>query len=98
MCKRTEEVGPRVGSNAIDTLPGQAPTRCQPFYGYSEKLSHFNCLLRHASGYGGPILVLNPQGPYRGILSRSLLCILFIVEEFKTEDVCHLLVEPFQKQ
>ena len=37
-------------------VPVQAPTRGQPFYGYSEKPPQFSCLLRHARGYGGHIL------------------------------------------
>ena len=37
----------------------QAPTRGQPFYGYSEKQSHFRHLLGHAWGYRRHILVLH---------------------------------------
>ena len=40
----------------------QAPTRSQLF---SEKLPHFNRILRRAWGYTGPI-VLHPQGPHGG--------------------------------
>ena len=45
-------------------LPIQTLTRGQPFYCYSEKMPHFSHLLRHAWGYGGPILILNPNGPH----------------------------------
>ena len=41
----------------------QAPTRGQPFYGYSEKSPHFSRILRRAWGYGGPIVVLHPKVP-----------------------------------
>ena len=44
----------------------QAPTRGCPLYGYSKKLIHFSRLLWCAWGYGGPILVFNPQGPKGG--------------------------------
>ena len=44
-------------------VPAQPPTPGQLFYGYSEKPPHFSRLLRRAWGYGGPIIVLNPQGP-----------------------------------
>ena len=44
-------------------MPIQAPTRGQPFYGYSEKVPHFNRLSLRASGYRGHILVLNPMDP-----------------------------------
>ena len=67
MCRQTEEeFGPTctlphhrhfVG---FSNMPVQAPTRDQPFYGYSEKLPHFSCPLRRAWGYGGSILVVNP--------------------------------------
>ena len=46
----------------------QAPTQGQPFYAYSGKMPHFSHLLRHAWGYGGPILILIPQGPHGGTL------------------------------
>ena len=39
----------------------QAPTQGHPFYGYSQKLTHFSRHLRRARGYRGPILVLNPR-------------------------------------
>ena len=39
-------------------VPVQAPTRGQPFYGYSEKPPQFSRLLRHARGYGIHIVSL----------------------------------------
>ena len=42
-------------------VPVQAPTRGQPFNGYSEKPPHFSRLLRRAWGYEGYILILNPE-------------------------------------
>ena len=47
-------------------VPVQAPTRGQPLYGYSKKLSRFRHLLRQWWGCGGHILVLTP-GPHRGL-------------------------------
>ena len=45
----------------------RAPTRGQPFYGYSEKPPiFFSCLLGRAWGYGGSIRVSNPQGSHGG--------------------------------
>ena len=48
-------------------VPVQAPTRGQLFYVYSEKSPHFNRILQRAAhgDTGGPILLLNPQGPHR---------------------------------
>ena len=48
----------------IFNVPVHESTQGQPFYGYSEKPPHFSRLLRAAWGYGGPILVLNPQGSH----------------------------------
>ena len=44
-------------------MPVQAPTRGQPFYGYSEKPPHVSRLLRHAWEYGRHILELTPGSP-----------------------------------
>ena len=44
-------------------VPVQAPTRDHTFYGYSEKLLHFNRLLQHAWWYGQSILDLTPPPP-----------------------------------
>ena len=41
----------------------QAPTRGQPFYGYSEKSAHLSRILRRAWGYREPIVVLHPKVP-----------------------------------
>ena len=71
MCRRTEdEIGPMIGLRrhrhfvGFFNVPGQAPTHSQPLYGYSEKPPHFSRLLRRAWGYGGPIFVLQSQGPH----------------------------------
>ena len=71
MCRRIEEeVEPTVGLPrhrhfvGFFNVPVQAPTRDPPLYGYSEKPPHFSRLLRHAWGYGGHILDLNPPGPH----------------------------------
>ena len=56
-----KKLNPRSGSQrhrhivGFFSVPVQAPTRDQPFYGYSEKPPHFNRLLRRAWGYGGHI-------------------------------------------
>ena len=70
MCRRIEEeVEPTVGLPrhrhfvGFFNVPVQTPTRDPHFYGYSEKPPHFSRLLRHAWGYGGHILDLNPPGP-----------------------------------
>ena len=47
-------------------VPVEAPTRGQPFYGYSKKPLHFSRLLLHTWGYGGRILNLTPQVPEGG--------------------------------
>ena len=84
MCRRTEEeVEPTVGLPrhryfvAFFNVPVQTPIRDPPFYGYSEKPPHFSRLLRHAWGYGGHILDLNPPGiflsPKRKRRSDSVL-------------------------
>ena len=63
MCRRFEL---RSGSQrhrhyvGFINVPVQAPTRSQPFYGYSEKPPHFSRVLRHAWGYGGHILDITP--------------------------------------
>ena len=50
--------------NAIDiNVPIKAPTRGKPFYGYSEKPTHFSRILRRAWRYGGPIVVLHLRVP-----------------------------------
>ena len=70
MCRRIEEeVEPTVGLPrhrhfvGFFNVPVQTPTREPPFYGYSEKPPHFSRHLRHAWGYGGHILDLNPRVP-----------------------------------
>ena len=77
MCRRIEEeVEPTVGLPrhrhfvGFFNVPVQAPTRDPPLYGYSEKPPHFSRLLRHAWGYGGHILDLNPPGPHGGIIVK----------------------------
>ena len=72
MCRRTEEeVEPTVGLPrhghfvGFFYVPVQTPTRDPPFYGYSEKPPHYSRLLRHAWGYGGHILDVNPRVPTR---------------------------------
>ena len=56
-------------------VPVQAPTRGQPFYGYSEKPFHFSRLLRHALGQGGHILHLTPGSP-REVNVEEYTCIV----------------------
>ena len=71
MCRQTEEVGPTVGLPChrhfvgFFNVPVQAQPQGQPFYGYSEKKTHFSHLLQRALGYGGPtcFLVFNPRVP-----------------------------------
>ena len=70
MCRWTEEeVKLTVGFTrhrhfvGFFNVPDQAPTRDQPFNGYSDKLPYFSRLLRCALGYRGPILILNSPGP-----------------------------------
>ena len=60
MCRLTEEVRSTVGLPRHRHFVGffkyiQAPTRGQPFYGYSEKPTHLNCLLRSAWGYAAHV-------------------------------------------
>ena len=45
-------------------VPVRAPTRGQPFYGYSEKPPQFSRLLRHTRGYGRHILALTIGSPW----------------------------------
>ena len=72
MCRRTEEVGPTVGLPrhrhfvGFFNVPVQPLTRGKPFYGFSEKPSHFSRILRRSVEYGGPILVLDPLVPDGG--------------------------------
>ena len=79
---RTEEVGHTVGPPrhrhfvGFSNVPGRAPTRGQPFYGYYEKPPRFSHLLRRAWGYGGSILILNPPGPHGGINLNVFISIL----------------------
>ena len=47
-------------------IKNKAPTRGQPFYGYSEKPPDSSRLFPVALGYGGHILVLNPESQ-RGV-------------------------------
>ena len=68
MCRWIEEeVGPTVRLLrhlhfvGFFNMPVQAPIQDQPFNNYSEKPPRFNRLIRHALGYRGPILILNPQ-------------------------------------
>ena len=53
-------------------VPVQAPTRDQPFYGYSEKPPQFSRLLRHARGYGGHILALTTGFPWGHRISTCI--------------------------
>ena len=96
MCRRIEEeVEPTVGLPrhrhfvGFFNVPVQTPTRDPPFYGFSEKPPHFSRLLRHAWGYGGHILDLNPPGPHggppykRSIDSGSGFPHFFLLTDFK---------------
>ena len=81
--RRTEEVGHTVGAPrhrhfvGFSGMPGRAPTRGQPFYGYYEKPSHFSHLLRRAWGYGDLFSSFkNPPGPHGGINFNVFIFIL----------------------
>ena len=84
MCRRTEEVGPKVGLPSHIQFVGfsneqvQAPTRGQLFYGYYRKPSHFSHLLLRAWGYGGSIFILNPSGLHGGVYFKVFLFIILI--------------------
>ena len=67
---RLKKLDLQSGSQAIDISWGSltCPSKHRhgtnhPFYGSSEKPTHFSCLLRCAWGYGGPICILNPWVP-----------------------------------
>ena len=98
MCRRTEEeVEPTVGLPrhrhfvGFFNVPVQTRTRDPPFYGYSEKPPHFSRLLRHAWGYGGHILDLNPLGPHGG----SPLMYIYIIMHATCACMCEFLVLLF---
>ena len=60
-------------------MPVQAPTRATLFYGYSKKPPYLSRLLRRAWGYGGPILILNPESP-RGNVTYKIMSVFTVLK------------------
>ena len=75
MCRLIEEVEPKVGRHFVGSVPVQAQTRDQPFYGNSEKPPHFSRLLRRAYGDTEDLL---PHGPHGGMVIRPKSVIMSI--------------------